>query len=115
MRHHQENVLSIAPEEAKALLLLDNAPANPDAEKLVSADGKLCTMFLPLNTTSIIQPMDLSVIASCKRFYQRKYLDEVLVAIEEEEDTRGQRILKNIKTNNIKHLPSTTSRLREKM
>ena len=36
---------------------------------------------------------------SCK---QRKYLDEVLVVIEEEEDTRGQRNLKNIKTHNIK-------------
>ena len=86
VRHHQENVLSIAPEEAKVLLLLDNATANPDAEKFVSADGRIRTVFLPLNTTSIIQPMDLGVIASCKRFYQQQYLDDVLVVIEEEED-----------------------------
>ena len=38
---------------------------------------------------------------SCKRCYQRQYLDEVLVVIEEEEDTRGQRTLKNIKTFDI--------------
>ena len=65
-------------EEVRALLL-DNPPAHPDAEKLVCADGKICTMFLPPNTTSIIQPMDLGVIAPCKRFCQRKYLHEVLV------------------------------------
>ena len=76
-------MLRIAPEEAKALLLLDNAPAHPDAEKLVSVDGKIQTMFFPPNTTSIIQPMDLGVIVSCKRFYQWKYLDEDLVDEEE--------------------------------
>ena len=101
MRHHQENVLCIAPEEVKALLL-DNAPVHPDPENIVSADDNICTMFLPPNATSIIQPMDLGVIESCKRFYQRKYLDEVLVVIELEEDTRGQQTLKNIKTYNIK-------------
>ena len=85
MRHYQENELRIAPEDDEALLI-DNAPANPDAENLVSAGGKIRTMFLPPSTTSIMQPMDLGVIASCKQFYQRKYPDEVLVAIEEEED-----------------------------
>ena len=82
-------MLRIAPEEAKDLLLLENAPAQPDAKKLVSADSKIHMMFLPLNTTSIIQPMYLGVIVSCKRFYQQEYLDEVLVVIEEEEDTIG--------------------------
>ena len=75
VRHYQENVLHIAPEEVKALLLLDNALVHPDAKKLVSADGKLRMIFLPPNTTSITQPMDLEVIVSCKRFYQQKYLD----------------------------------------
>ena len=85
MRHYQENVLRIAHEEVKALLLLlDNAPAQPDAEKFVGADVNICTMFLQPNTTSIIQPIDLRVIVSCKWFYQWKYLDEVLVVIEEE-------------------------------
>ena len=82
--HYQENVLRIAPEEARALLLLDNAPAHPDAEKLVSADGRRRTMFLPPNTISILQPIDLRVIVSCKWFYQWQYLDEVWVVIEEE-------------------------------
>ena len=94
-------MLSIAPEEAMALLL-DNAPAHPDAEKLVSVDGKSRTMPLPPNATSIMQTMDLGVIVSCNRFYQRKYQYEVLLVIEEEEDTRGQRTLSNIKNYNIK-------------
>ena len=77
MRHYQENVFRIAPEEAKALLLQDN-------------------------TQTVIQPMYLGVIVSRKRFYQRKYLDEFMVDIELEEDTRGQRTLTNTKTYNIK-------------
>ena len=71
VRHCQENVLCIAPLDVKALLLLDNAPAHPDAEQLICVDGKICTMFLPPETTSIIQPMDLGVIVSFKRFYQQ--------------------------------------------
>ena len=61
VRHYHENVLRIAPEEVKALLL-DNAPAHPGAEKLISADCKIRTMFLPPSTTWIIQPMDFGVI-----------------------------------------------------
>ena len=105
MRHYQENVQRIIPKKVKALLLVDNAPAHAYAEKLVCADGKIRTMFLPPSATSIMQPMVLGVIMSCKRFYRRKFLDEVLVVIEEEDDlkadTRGQRTLRNIKTYNI--------------
>ena len=100
VRHYQENVLRIVLEEVKALLL-DNTPAHPDAVKHVSDDGEIRTMVLPPKTTSIMQPMNLGVIASCKRFYLQKYLDEVLVVIEEkedlDEDSRGQRTLNNIK------------------
>ena len=32
VRHYQVNVLGIAPEDARALLLLDNAQVQPDAE-----------------------------------------------------------------------------------
>ena len=61
VRHYQGNVLRIAPEEVTALLL-DSAPAHPDAEKLVSADSEVRSMFLPSSTTSIIQPMDFGII-----------------------------------------------------
>lgn len=39
------------------LHVLDNAPAHPSTEKLVSADGKVTALFLPPNTTSILQPI----------------------------------------------------------
>ena len=93
MRHYQEDVLHIPPDEVKAILLLDNAPAHPHADKFVSQDGRVKAVFLPSNTTALIQPMDQGVIMTTKRIYTRKYLDEVLVVIPDEddkvEDTRG--------------------------
>jgi hypothetical protein len=48
--------------EEKALLLVDNAPSHLSSATLSSADGKIKTMFLPPNTTSVIQPMDQGVL-----------------------------------------------------
>ena len=63
-------------------------------------------MFLPPNTTSLIQPIDQGVIMATKRIYTRKYLDDILVVIPDEddeiEDTRGLRTLKKIKSYVIK-------------
>ena len=47
MRRYQEDVLHIPPDEVKAILLLDNAPAHPHADKLVSRDGRIRVVFLP--------------------------------------------------------------------
>ena len=106
VRRYQEDILHIPPDEVKAILLLDNAPAHPHADKLVSRDGLIKVVFLPPNITALIQPMDQGVIMVAKRLYTRMYLDEVLVVIPEEEDeiedTRGLRTLEKIKTYNIK-------------
>ena len=40
---------------AKALLLLDNTPAHPEATTLMSNDKSITAMFLPPNTTALIQ------------------------------------------------------------
>ena len=56
--------------ECKILLLLDNAPAHPSADKLQSQDRTVTTMFLPANTTSLVQPMDQGIIESVKRRYK---------------------------------------------
>ena len=53
----------------KILLLLDNAPSHPSTEILQSRDGKVTTLFLPANTTSIIQPMDQGILEALKRHY----------------------------------------------
>ena len=102
---YQEDILHIPPDKVKAILLLDNAPAHPHADRLISQDGRIRVVFLPPNT-SLIQPLDQGVIMATKRIYTRKYLDEVLVVIPDEddeiEDTRGLRTLKKIKSYNIK-------------
>ena len=106
VRRYQDNVLHLPPDEVKAILLLDNAPAHPHADKLVSRDGRIKVVFLPPNTTALIQPMDQGVIMATKKLYTWMYLDKVLVVIPEEEDeiqdNRGLRTLEKIKTYNIK-------------
>lgn len=99
-------MLKFDPQDVKALLLLGNAPAYPSEEKLVITDGKIRAMFLPPNTTSVIQPMDQGVISAYKHRYQQRNLDEVLVVIEEdddiENDTRDQCTLQKMKNYTIK-------------
>ena len=103
VRIYQEEVLKISPDEVRAILILDNAPAHPSEDILSSEDGKIKVLFMPPNTTSILQPMDQGVISAMKRHYIRRYLDEVLVVIEDGfVDNRGERTLANIKRYNIR-------------
>lgn len=105
VRKFQTEVMDIPPQETRALLLLDNAPAHPSETILVTQDGKYTCMFLPKNTTSLIQPMDQGIILATKRLYRRKFLQEVMVVLEDEdtvEDTRGQLTLQNLKNYSIK-------------
>ena len=95
----------ISRENVKALILIDNAPAHPSGELLSSKEGNIKIMFLPPNTTSVIQPMDQGVIECCKRFYRTKLMRECFVVLEseedKEEDTRGARTLQNLKDYNL--------------
>ena len=80
--------------EATALLLLDNAPAHPSEAILCTPNGKIRTMFLPPNTTSILQPMDQGIINAFKRHYRRLMLEDILIVElepDEGEDRRGKR------------------------
>lgn len=58
----------------KILLLVDNCPAHPVISDLQNIE--LC--FLPANTTSVLQPMDQSVIKSLKSHYRRRLLMELV-------------------------------------
>lgn len=79
--------------EKKALLLLDNAPSHPSAETLQSDDDKIRVMFLPPNTTAVIQPMDQGVLDPCKRRYKRKLLAHIILE-NESQDKSVPEILK---------------------
>lgn len=65
--------------EYKILLLLDNAPVHPTLEILKSRDGKVTSMFLPPNTTSILQPMDQGILESMKRRYKKRLLRHLII------------------------------------
>ena len=79
--------------EEKAVLVLDNCTAHP-ADDLTSKDGKISAVFLPKNTTSLIQPLDQGIISNFKRNY-RKELMKALIA-----DNRD--ITSFLKTINVK-------------
>ena len=68
----------------KILLLLDNAPGH-----LVSLDG-MCddveVVFMPPNTTSLIQPLDQGVIAAFKAYYTRRCMQRLYAALDANPD-----------------------------
>lgn len=51
----------------KALLVLDNALGHCPNDELSSSDGSVQTIFMPLNCTPLLQPMDQNVIQITKR------------------------------------------------
>ena len=68
----------------KAILLLDNAPSHPSTDVLQSSDKSVTAMYLPANTTSLIQPMDQGVLETIKRHYKRDLLRKLLLLDEED-------------------------------
>uniref|UniRef100_UPI00358E44AC tigger transposable element-derived protein 1-like n=1 Tax=Myxine glutinosa TaxID=7769 RepID=UPI00358E44AC len=60
----------------KVLLILDNAPGHP--ESLQFAHPNVEVVFLPPNTSSLLQPMDQDLIATFKSYYIRHTLERIL-------------------------------------
>ena len=71
----------------RALLLLDNAPSHPAPEELThkTKDGQISVLYLPPNTTSILQPMDQGPIEATKRLYRKELISTL--SSEENQDT----------------------------
>ena len=81
----------------KALLLLDNALSHPYIDVLQSSDKNISAMYLPANTTFLIQPMDLGVFVTLKRHLQKSSAEKLPFLDEE-----GHSMVSFIKTINIK-------------
>lgn len=64
----------------KVLLLIDNAPGHPQA---LSVNTDVEVMFLPPNTTSLLQPLDQGIIANFKAYYIRRSFSHILHCLEE--------------------------------
>lgn len=60
------------------LLLLDSAPIHPSAELLKRENGKFQVKYFPPNVTSLLQPIDQSVIETLKRLYRKQLLRRLL-------------------------------------
>uniref|UniRef100_A0A8C4RRF5 Tigger transposable element-derived protein 4 n=1 Tax=Erpetoichthys calabaricus TaxID=27687 RepID=A0A8C4RRF5_ERPCA len=68
-------------EKRKVAMIIDNCPAHPN---VVLKAIKL--IFLPPNTTSVLQPCDQGIIQNMKFFYRKQLLRKYLLAIEANED-----------------------------
>ena len=68
-------------ENRKIILFMDNAPCHPE-----DLDGKydqIKVMFLPQNTTSRLQPLDLGIIQAFKLKYYQRLLTHVVSKVDE--------------------------------
>ncbi|XP_017756502.1 PREDICTED: tigger transposable element-derived protein 1-like [Eufriesea mexicana] len=61
----------------KVLLIVDNAPGHPHLEY-----RKAQIVFLPPNTTSLVQPLDQGIIATFKKYYVKLTFSYILKKIE---------------------------------
>ncbi|UYV78234.1 hypothetical protein LAZ67_16000605 [Cordylochernes scorpioides] len=70
-------------ENKKVLLILDNCPAHHLPEKLENIQ----VVFLPLNATAKLQPMDMGIILDIKRKYRMKLIQRCLIDMEKDRET----------------------------
>jgi len=67
----------------KILLLVDNCPAHPNVKSLQN----IKLVFLPANTTSILQPMGQGVINSLKVKFRKRLIVRLIFKIEKNDST----------------------------
>ncbi|KAK4325247.1 hypothetical protein Pmani_004205 [Petrolisthes manimaculis] len=62
------------------LLIIDNAPSHPRA--MEDWADNIEVLFMPPNTTSLIQPINQTVIAAFKAYYQRRTMAQLVQALD---------------------------------
>ncbi|XP_037803619.1 tigger transposable element-derived protein 6-like [Penaeus monodon] len=77
----------------KIALIIDNCPTHPTLSNLTNVQ----LVFLPPNTTSILQPMDQGVIRSLRAYYRGKAVRLISRALEEKKPCPKISILQGMK------------------
>ncbi|CAH1967063.1 unnamed protein product [Acanthoscelides obtectus] len=90
----------VGKQSKPVLLVLDNAPSHPDAESLTRDGFKV--IYLPPNVTSILQPMDQSVIETMKRNYRKQLLRRLLLKDNDDEKEKADSVIAFFKSINLK-------------
>ena len=80
-------------DDRKIALIIDNCPAHPAISNLTNMQ----LVFLPPNTTSILQPMDQGVIRSLKAYYRGRVVRLLCRALEKKEPCPKISILQAMK------------------
>lgn len=91
----------------KVLLILDNAPGHVHIEH-----NNVQILFIPPNTTSLIQPLDQGIIATFKKYYIKSTYQSILDKIENETLTLAEIWKKFTILDCINHVASATNQLR---
>lgn len=81
--------------EQRALLLIDNAPSHPKNLSDLTTCIPVEVVFLPPNTTALIQPMDQGVISNFKAYYLRRTFKQMFEKADGEEKQSIREFWKN--------------------
>ena len=73
-------------------LLVDNCSAHPSAVELTN----IVVKFLPQNTTSLMQPMDMGVIKNWKGHYRSRLSTTVIAALNVNPDKQALDVVRNV-------------------
>lgn len=65
----------------KAIFLLENVPSHPDTSDCCS--GEIKAIFLHLNVTSLILPLDKVILEAIKRNYWQRFF-QIIIRLDEE-------------------------------
>ncbi|GFR99285.1 tigger transposable element-derived protein [Elysia marginata] len=87
-------------QDRRILLLVDNCTAHPAVDDLPVITLK----FLPLNTTSLLQPMDRGVIKNFKGHYRSRLNDRIIASLDANPDEKAIDISKKITLLNALYL-----------
>ncbi|XP_044589588.1 jerky protein homolog-like [Cotesia glomerata] len=64
--------------ETKIVLIMDNAACHPPAEELNKLCESCTIIFLPPNTTSLMQPLEQGIIEKFKRRYRNDLIEKIV-------------------------------------